>query len=81
MGGFCGRLWPTFATPSPIADVQIVLEFMVLTATHSNQIRVVAWDDIQHDVWTILASRMKAKREHQFPFSSRALKILEEARE
>ena len=62
------------------AGVRLALEFMVLTATRSNEVRGSTWDEIEHDVWTIPASRMKAKREHRVPLSRRALEILEEAR-
>ncbi len=59
------------------AGVRLALEFMVLTATRSNEVRGAAWSEIDHDVWTIPASRMKAKREHRVPLSRRALEILE----
>ena len=62
------------------AGVRLAIEFMVLTATRSNEVRGAAWDEIEHDVWTISADRMKAKREHRVPLSGRALEILEEAR-
>ena len=62
------------------ACVRLALEFMVLTATRSNEVRGAAWDEVEHDVWTIPADRMKAKREHRVPLSGRALEILEEAR-
>ncbi len=62
------------------AGVRLALEFMVLTATRSNEVRGAAWDEVEHDVWTIPADRMKAKREHRVPLSGRALEILEEAR-
>ena len=62
------------------AGVRLALEFMVLTATRSNEVRGATWDEFDHDVWTIPASRMKAKREHRVPLSRRALEIFEEAR-
>ena len=62
------------------AGVRLALEFMVLTATRSNEVRGAACDEVEHDVWTIPADRMKAKREHRVPLSGRALEILEEAR-
>ena len=40
---------------------------MVLTATRSNEVRGAACDEVEHDVWTIPADRMKAKREHRVP--------------
>ena len=62
------------------AGVRLALEFMVLTATRSNEVRGAAWDEVELDVWTIPADRMKAKREHRVPLSGRAFEILEEAR-
>ena len=62
------------------ACVRLALEFMALTATRSNEVRGAACDEVEHDVWTIPADRMKAKREHRVPLSGRALEILEEAR-
>ena len=60
--------------------IRLALEFMVLTATRSSEVRGTAWEEIERDVWTIPATRMKAKREHRVPLSGRALEILEEAR-
>ena len=60
--------------------IRLAFEFMVLTATRSNEVRGVSWEEIGRDVWTIPASRMKAKREHRVPLPGRALEILEEAR-
>ncbi len=62
------------------AGVRLAFEFMVLTATRSNEVRGAACDEVELDVWTIPADRMKAKREHRVPLSGRALEILEEAR-
>ena len=59
---------------------RLALEFMVLTAVRSNEVRGATWDEIEDDVWTIPASRMKGKREHRVPLSGRALEILGEAR-
>ena len=76
----CRRLWSRSATRGSHAGVRLALEFMVLTATRSNEVRGATWDEFDHDVWTIPASRMKAKRAHRVPLSRRALEILEEAR-
>ena len=62
------------------AGGRLAFEFMVLTAARSNEVRGATWAEIEHDVWTIPASRMKGKREHRVPLSRRALEILEEAR-
>ena len=54
------------------------LEFLVLTATRSGEVRGARWSEIDLDkrVWTIPADRMKAGKEHRVPLSDRALEIL-----
>ena len=60
----------------------LALEFLVLTACRSGEVRHATWDevDIEAETWTVPASRMKAKRDHRVPLSARALEILHEAR-
>jgi integrase len=59
------------------------LEFAVLTATRSNEVRGARWSEIHMDrgVWTIPATRMKGEREHRVPLSTPALAILKEMAE
>lgn len=54
------------------------LEFLILTATRSGEVRGALWDefDLESRVWTIPASRMKAGREHRVPLCNRAIQIL-----
>lgn len=54
------------------------LEFLVLTAARSGEVRGATWDEIDLDnaVWTIPGERMKAGREHRVPLSPPALKLL-----
>ena len=61
----------------------LALEFLVLTACRSSEVRLATWDevDLDSETWTVSASRVKAKRDHRVPFSRRALEILHEARE
>ena len=56
------------------------LEFAVLTAARSGEVRSMGWDEVDGEVWTVPAERMKAKREHRVPLSARALAILDEMR-
>ena len=70
----------------------LAFEFLVLTATRSGEARGATWAEIDMGtpatsatsatpaVWTIPASRMKAKREHRIPLSSRAVEILRAAK-
>ena len=57
-------------------------EFTILTAARTSEVLNAAWTeiDIENATWTIPAARMKAKREHRVPLSSRCLAILKEAR-
>jgi integrase len=54
------------------------LEFTILTACRTAEVRGGLWDEIEGDVWTIPAKRMKAGKEHKVPLSDRALAILAE---
>ena len=62
---------------------KLALEFLILTAARSGEVRGATWDEIDLDraVWTVPADRMKAKVEHVVPLSDRACEILEEARQ
>jgi len=55
------------------------LEFAILTAARSGEVRGAAWMefDLTNAVWTVPASRMKAGREHKVPLSQEAIAILE----
>lgn len=54
------------------------LEFAILCASRSGEVRGATWDEIDWDrrLWTIPADRMKADREHTVPLSDAALDIL-----
>ena len=56
----------------------LALEFLILTASRSGEVLGAKWNevDIEKAVWTVPAHRMKARREHRVPLSSRALEIL-----
>jgi integrase len=58
----------------------LALQFTILTAARSGEVRGARWDEIDMDgkVWTIPASRMKAGVEHRVPRSDAAVEILEE---
>ena len=55
------------------------LEWLILTATRSNEARGATWSeiDLQGAAWTIPAARMKAAREHRIPLSAAALALLQ----
>ncbi|MEY3729706.1 MAG: hypothetical protein RLZZ57_462 [Pseudomonadota bacterium] len=72
MGNFMARLRGHAATAAR------ALEFLILTASRTNEVLGAKWDeiDIETGVWTIPASRMKANREHRVPLSGAAINIL-----
>ena len=55
------------------------LEFAILTAARSGEIRGATWDeiDLSAKVWTIPADRMKAGKPHRIPLSPAAVTLLE----
>lgn len=61
---------------------KLAFEFLVLTATRSAETRGAAWNEFDLDkaVWTIPASRMKAKKPHRVPLTKRCVTILVEAK-
>jgi len=58
------------------------LEFLILTAGRTGEVIEARWSevDLERSMWTIPADRMKAKREHRVPLSSRAAALLREAK-
>ncbi len=59
----------------------LALRFAILTAGRTGEVIGATWAevDLQHTVWTVPASRMKAAREHRVPLSEGALAVLREA--
>lgn len=55
------------------------LEFTILTAARSGEIRGATWDEIDLDekVWRLSAERMKADKPHTVPLSDAAVALLE----
>jgi len=64
-------------------STRLALEFLVLTAARSGEVRGARWREIDLDaaVWTVPAQRMKAKKPHRVPLSGRAIEILRKAAE
>ena len=54
------------------------LEFAILTASRSGEVRGMVWDefDAKVGVWTVGAERMKAGKAHKVPLSARALEVV-----
>lgn len=74
---FIGALWES--------DSGIIakhaFEFLILTASRTSEVLEGRWDEIDLDaeLWTVPASRMKAGRVHRVPLSERCVTILNEA--
>ena len=62
---------------------RLSLEFLVLTAARSSEVRLATWSeiDLTTSTWTIPAERMKARREHRVPLSRRAREIVLEVKQ
>ena len=54
------------------------LQFCVLTAARSGEVRLASWDEIDLEIgmWAVPAERMKAGREHRVPLSDKAMAVL-----
>lgn len=55
------------------------LEFTILTASRSGEVRGATWQeiDLKAKTWTIPAERMKAGKEHRIPLSKQVVKLLQ----
>lgn len=52
------------------------LEFTILAAARSGEVRGARWDEVEEAVWTVPADRAKSNRPHRVPLSDRAVEIL-----
>lgn len=52
------------------------LLFLVYTVARLSEARGATWGEIEGDVWTVPATRMKSGREHRIPISTVALDLL-----
>lgn len=57
------------------------INFLVLTATRSGEVRGARWDefDVEAREWRVPAARMKTGNEHRVPLSDAAMEVLREA--
>jgi integrase len=78
--GFLTRLQ---GTDKAGETVRLALEFLILTAVRSGEMRGARWEeiDLEARLWTIPAQRMKAGKAHVVPLSARAVALLERMRE
>jgi integrase len=69
----------TVSKSSAGLSTKLGLEFLILTATRSGEVRNARWNEIKGSLWIIPEERMKAGIEHRVPLSNRCMEILEEA--
>lgn len=64
------------------ASTKLAIEFLILTATRSSEVRLATWTEIDFErrLWTIPAERMKNNAQHVVPLSDRAIAVLTAAR-
>ena len=79
VANFISRLQTEVQSPNS----RLALEFLILNATRSGELRHAVWDEIdfQARTWEIPASRMKMGLAHHIPLADRSKAILEQARD
>jgi len=55
----------------------LALEFTILNASRTGEVINAMREEVDNDIWTIPANRMKARKEHQVPLGKRSLEIIE----
>ena len=73
----------TIKASEAMLSTKLALEFLILTAARSGEVRGATWDeiDLARKTWTIPARRMKGKVEHVVPLSDRAMSLLNDAKQ
>lgn len=56
------------------------LEFTILTASRTGEAIAARWEEVDGDVWTVPAARMKAFKAHRVPLVPRAIEIIDHMR-
>ncbi|WP_085799747.1 tyrosine-type recombinase/integrase [Roseovarius aestuarii] len=54
----------------------LALQYLILTATRTSEVRFATKDEIEGDVWTLPADRTKTRKERRIPLTNEALKVL-----
>ena len=70
----------TVSGSSAGVNTKLGLEFLILTAARSGEVRNAHWNEIEGSLWTIPAERMKAGVAHRVPLPVRCMEILNEAK-
>ena len=78
-----GKSIQTVRESQAAETTKLCLEFLVLTACRSGEVRNAKWEEIDEKkaVWTVPAERMKSDRQHRVPLSPEAVSVLHRAKE
>jgi integrase len=60
---------------------KLAFEFLILTATRTNEVLGMRWSEVENDIWTIPEERTKVGRAHRVPLGPHALQVLQRANE
>lgn len=78
------RLWAALDLNNKAVDIyaitKLALKMILLTGQRPGEVCGMTWDEIDGDIWTIPAERMKGKEPHSIPLTSMVLEIIEQAR-
>lgn len=58
----------------------LALEFTILSAARTGEVINAKREEIEGDIWSIPANRMKARKQHQVPLGKRSLELVEIAK-
>ena len=66
----------------PVSAKTLALRLLAHTAVRSSEVLGMAWSEVDQEarLWTLPASRTKAKRQHRVPLNDQAMAILEDAK-
>ena len=69
------------AEPRSHPNSRLALQFLILTAARTSEVRGAKWSEIDMEAatWTVPAERMKAREAHAVPLSDAAIAILRQA--
>ena len=73
--GDLAQWWPDLAQREGMAAK--ALQFVALTAARSGEVRGMTWDEVDDNIWTVPASRMKNGRSHRVPLTQEAVELLD----
>lgn len=59
---------------------RLVLKMILLTGQRPGEVSGMRWDEIDGNLWTIPAERIKAREDHQVPLNPMALDVLDQTR-